>query len=204
MMRKTLAAITILGFAVSAAFAQTPTPVPQLNLNRLSGQFYEIARLPNKPEKKCVGNAIALYDLGDKMGRFQVVWSCLQKDNYVSVRNSDGRYQLKRGTDGRLKLGSFWPLFTKYWVLGIAPDNSWMLVGTPNHKKLWIYAKDKALAPDVLAELKSKAGAQGYDVANLVMGPQAGGQVGTLTVQNGVQAPAAPGATTAPPPLPPE
>ena len=199
-MRRTLLVVAAMVlFAVSAASAQTP--VPQLDLNRLSGQFYEIARLPDKQQKKCLGNAIVLYDLGDNKGRFQVVWTCLQKDNYINVRNSDGREQKKGETDGRLKLGSFWPLFSKYWVLDIAPDNAWIVVGTPNHKKLWIYAKSSKLAPDLLASLKAVAGAQGYDVAKLIMGPQSGGQVGTVTVQNGVQAPTAP---TAPPPLPPQ
>jgi apolipoprotein D and lipocalin family protein len=171
--------IVLVGMAAivcGEAQAQTPTPVPQLDLKRLAAQYYEIARLPNKPEKKCIGNAIALYNLGDKPGRLQLVTSCNQNGNFINVRNQDGRRQVKGGTDGKLKLGPFWPLYSKYWVLGLGADYEWALVGTPNHKKLWIYAKTATLRPDVLADIRTSAAAQGYKVDQLIVGRQSGGQ----------------------------
>jgi apolipoprotein D and lipocalin family protein len=171
--RLTSAAVLWAGLA-GTAFGQQAAAVPQLDLKQLAGKYYEVARLPTKADKKCVSDAIGLYALGDKPGRFQVVTSCRQKDDFTDVHISDGRRQQKNGTDGRLKLGSFWPLFSKYWVLAVGSNDEWVLVGTPNHKKLWIYSKAATMAPETLADVKARAAAQGYKVDKLVSYPQSG------------------------------
>jgi len=154
---------------VSSAWGQSAAPVAKLELKQLTGAWYEIAHLPVKQEKHCVADGRLLYALGDKPGRFQMVSSCRMKDGYIDVRNSNGRVADKSG-DGKLKVATLWPLSRKYWVLALGPENGWALVGTPNHKSLWILSRTE-MKPELLDQVKSKASSEGYDLGKLIVVP---------------------------------
>ena len=153
--------------AAPLAAAQSVTALPQLDLNRFTGTWYEVARLPSKPEKHCIGTPLALYALGDKPGRLQVVNSCPIKDGSTSIRNASGKVANKSG-DGKLKVSYTFPFSTKQWVLATGQDYDWALVGTPNHKNLWIFSRSATLKPEAMAEAQSKATAQGFNMARLI------------------------------------
>ena len=156
---------------VEAAPCQAPSPVPHLDMKQYVGQWYEVARYSDKSEKHCVGDAIVLYALGDKPGRFEVVTSCRMKDGVRDIHNKDGKAQDTSG-GGALKLASLWPFWTKYWVLALDPGYQWALVGTPNHKNLWILSKTETLSPETLTDIEAKASAQGFNVAKMSIPPQ--------------------------------
>ena len=152
------------------AAAQAATPVPKLDPNRLIGSYYEIARYPIRRERQCLSNEMVLYALGDKRNSFQVVTACEVKEDYTNYWDSNGRFD--NSADGKLKLTWLWPFAVKYWVLAIAPDYSWALVGNPNHKSLWILSHTPTLRPEVLAGIQSQAAAQGFNTAKLIPIPQ--------------------------------
>ena len=150
------------------ANAQAVTPVPQLDYNRYVGVWYEVARYPNRPEKLCVRNAEVLYALADKNARLQIVDTCRVQDGSSSVRNLNAYRANKKGTDGKLKITTLWPFSKPYWVLAIDPDYQWAVVGSPNHKMLWILSRTPVMQPDVLTQTEARAAAQGFDTAKLV------------------------------------
>ncbi len=153
--------------------AQTPVAVSHLDDSQMKGTWYEIARLPNKREKTCIGDAFQLDARGDKPHTLQWVNSCRTKSAYVNVYDATAKPQDKKNpTDGRLKVTTLWPFTAKYWVLGLGPNDEWSLVGSPNHKNLWIYSRSQMLAPAVLTQIESQAAAAGYPVAKLVLTPQ--------------------------------
>jgi apolipoprotein D and lipocalin family protein len=168
-LRIAAAAVLLLALppCATVAAAQTATAVPQLDLNRFMGTWYEVARYPIKPEKSCVADAMVLYALADKSTHFQVVDSCRTKDGSMNVRNANGKTSDKSG-DGKLKVGSFFLFYKKYWVLAIGPDNDWALVGAPNHKTLWILSRTPVIKPENLALAESKAAAEGFPNAKLI------------------------------------
>jgi apolipoprotein D and lipocalin family protein len=161
-----LALLALILSAVPMASAQAVTALPQLDLTHITGAWYEIARLPNKRQKNCVSDAFIEIALADKSHRFQLVDSCRLKTGDMDANNASGK-QDKPGT-GKLKATFLWPFYQKYWVLALAPDQSWAIVGSPNHKTLWLLSKTTTLPPDTLADLKSQAAAQGYPIAKLV------------------------------------
>jgi apolipoprotein D and lipocalin family protein len=150
---------------------QTVTPIPRLDLNHFTGVWYEIARYPTRREKHCIGQVVMEIALADKPHRFQYVNSCAIKNNDREATNASGR-QNKSG-DGKLKLIFLWPFSDEYWVLALGPDDQWALVGSPNHKNLWIFSRTKKMSPEVLTGIEAKATAQGYPIAKLVLTPQA-------------------------------
>jgi apolipoprotein D and lipocalin family protein len=169
-LRSTLAAgVMLCGLlvpAVGTAAAEPVTAVPQLDVNKLMGVWYEVALYPRKPEKKCVSDTRVLYALGDKAKKFQVVTSCSIKGDNSDAWNATAT--LSKAGDGKLKLSYVFPFSQKYWVLATGPGFEWALIGSPNHHALWILARTPTLSPEVLAEVKAKAAAEGYDTSKLV------------------------------------
>ena len=161
-----LAGVSMLVSAVSG-HAQAVTAVPTLDLTRFLGQWYEIARLPNKAEKKCAANAFALYAASEKAGHFSEVHSCLVTPGDHDIANQDGRQD--KSADGKLSVKHLVFLHQKEWILAIDPDYAWALMGDPGHKTLWVLSRTETLAPDLLAAIESKAGAQGFNVGKLVL-----------------------------------
>jgi apolipoprotein D and lipocalin family protein len=161
-----LALVAVTPFAI----AESPTAVPTLDLNKYMGTWYEIARYPVAPEKRCVSDAMVLYALGDKKNTFQVVTSCKLKDGNTDSWNANGK--TSKTADGRLKLSHLLIFSKKYWVLALAPDSTWALVGSPNRKSLWILSRTTALKPETLTDIQSKAAAMGFNTAKLKPMPQ--------------------------------
>ena len=162
-----LTALIVAAGLAATGQAQTVTPVAQLDLTRFLGQWYQIARLPDKAEKKCSANVFTLYAASDKKLRFSDVRSCMVRPGDNDIANEDGR-QDKTG-DGKLSVKHLVIFHQKRWVLAIAPDYTWALMGDPKHKTLWLLSRSATMDDAVLADLKSRAGAQGFDVSKLLM-----------------------------------
>ena len=185
-MTKHLLTLAALALTATTAQAQSATAIPVLDLNPLPGVWFEQAHLPAKSEKHCISSPTVVYALDDKPLRLQIVQTCKQKDTSTNISNAIARTakkpkKLKPGQvstapppDGKMKIPYFLPYFlaTKYWILAEAPDYSWIIVGTPNHKTLQILSKTPTIPPQLFADLQSRAAAQGFAVARLVRLPQ--------------------------------
>lgn len=148
------------------AFAQSAKPVARLDLAQFTTPWYEMARLPNRREKQCVGDDLVLYGLRDKKNTFQVVISCLVKGANWNYWDLPGK--LDPAGSGRLKLVRLFIFHTNYWVVAADPSMAWLVVGTPNHKSLAILSKTPTLAPAVMDRIKAQADAQGFNTGKLI------------------------------------
>ena len=55
-----------------------------------------------------------------------------------------------------------------YWILGVAEDYSWAVVGSPDRNYLWILARTPELPPPAFAAAIAVARANGFNTAGLV------------------------------------
>lgn len=163
---RALSVVVVSAGCMAAALAQTATPVAKLDPDGFIVPWFEQARLQNKREKPCLTDNVVLYSLGDKKNTFQIVTSCLVKNANWQSWNQNGK--LDPAGSGRLKLKWIWPFTHPYWVVATGPEMKWIVVGTPNHKSVWLLSRDRAAAPEVLAEMRSRAAAEGYDVGKLI------------------------------------
>ncbi len=168
-------AIAVLLASVTAiphrAAGQTAQPVSTLDLTRFEGEWYEVAHLPTKSEKHCVRDTIVLYAARYKPRQFQVVTTCKTKQGFSDVKNMNGK-RADKSSDGKLKVTTIWPFCVQEWVLALGDNYEWALVGSPNHKLLWVLSRSPSLAPEVLIAIEAKATAQGYEASRLVAVPQ--------------------------------
>ena len=159
--------------ASPVAIAQSTSALHSVDLNRFSGSWYEIARLPNKREKGCLADVVDLIALADKVDRLLLVTSCKAKNDYTDVANADIRTEKGSG-GGKLKVIYLWPFSEKEWILALGPNYEWVLLGSPNHKALKVLSRTRTLSTEVLSYLKQKAASKGYDTGKMTMTLQTG------------------------------
>ena len=137
--------LTVLLFflGVNACMAQVPLKtVDHVDLNRYLGKWYEIARLPNRFEKKCHRDVTAEYSRDGQ--KIIVHNSCIQQDGKPNV--AEGRAKVVDATtNAKLKVTFFWPFYGNYWIIGLDSEYRWAVVGEPGRKYMWIPG---AHAPD--------------------------------------------------------
>lgn len=144
-----------------------PRVVGSIDLQRYSGTWYEIARYPNRFEKGCNG-VTATYRV-DKDGSLEVINRCRRVDRGGSVSQIKGRARASdEQSPAKLKVMFFWPFYGHYWVIELAEDYSWVVVGHPRRKYLWILARQSYLEKDQLQNVLLRIVDQGYDPARLI------------------------------------
>ncbi len=154
--------------------AQGPVQtVAAVDLDRYVGDWYEIARFPAWFQNKCVSDVVASYAKRPD-GRLDVVNRCRQADSSVNeargvARVVDTRTFAKLKVRFAPKVLSWLPfVWGDYWILGLADDYSWVVVGSPDRKYLWILARTPALRPESLELAHAAARTNGFDLARLV------------------------------------
>lgn len=147
--------------------------VQGMDIGRYVGTWYEIARFPNRFQKKCAGDVTANYTpLTD--GTLRVLNKC---------RLADGKYEqalaVARKADPdlpntilKVRFAPAWlswlPLvWADYWVVALDTEYAYALVGTPDHDYLWVLSRTPDMDAAIYAGLLKQAEAQGYDISRL-------------------------------------
>jgi apolipoprotein D and lipocalin family protein len=154
--------------------------VPSVDLERYAGTWYEIARLPNRFQKKCAGDVAATYTVRSD-GGLDVLNRCRKADGQLTEAKGRARVADKRGPNSKLKV-RFAPAFLSllpfvwgdYQVIDLAPDYTYALVGEPGREYLWVLARTPRLDEEVYARALSRATAEGFDVSRLIKTEQTG------------------------------
>ena len=161
-------------YSIQPALAAPPVAsVPDLELSRYAGHWYEIAHLPVSFQRQCAGDITAAYALRAD-GTIGVRNACRTRDGDQAV--AEGVARTVEGHPGRLQVRfvpgwlSWLPLvWADYWVVALDPDYQWAVVGDPDLEYLWILAREPSMDAGLFARLKAKAEAMGYDLEPLVV-----------------------------------
>lgn len=150
------------------------TPIASLDLPRYMGEWYEIARYPNRFEKDCTGFTTAHYNLQPD-GSVRVVNRC---------RNPDGRFEQVVGSARQLggadsatlqvRFAPGWLSFVPavwgdYWVIDLDPEYRLAAVGEPSGEYLWILARTPTVPKREYAALLDRLAQRGIDLSRLQM-----------------------------------
>jgi apolipoprotein D and lipocalin family protein len=173
------AAVAVL--ALAAGHAQTLTPVrtvPSVDLNRYAGDWFEIARFPNRFQRQCTGDVRASYARRPD-GRLDVVNRCRTAHGETEARGVARIVDERTFAKLKVRFAPAWLSFIPivwgdYWIIGLASDYSWAVVGDPDRRYLWLLARTPHLDTGAVAAAKHAAPANGFDVERLVQTPQTG------------------------------
>lgn len=160
-----------------AGATQDVRTVARVDLDRYAGEWFEIARFPNRFQEKCAGDVQARYARRPD-GRIDVINRCRLADGAIDEARGIARV-VDHGSSAKLKVRfapavlSFLPMvWGDYWVIGLAGDYSWAVVGSPDREYLWILARRPELGKGALADALAAARTSGFDVNRLRMTPQ--------------------------------
>ena len=141
--------------------------VPFVDLKRYSGQWYEIARLPNTFQKDCVGSK-ATYTLRHD-GKIAVLNQCHDRSWSGRLREAEGKaWVVDTKTNAKLKVSFFWPFSGDYWIIELGKDYEYAVIGHPDRKYLWILSRAKTMGETLYQEILNRLMAQGYDTTKLL------------------------------------
>ena len=160
------------------AHAQAPSvrTVPFVDLNRYAGDWFEIARFPNRFQRQCVGDVRANY-ARRLDGRIDVVNRCRTADGQTEARGVARLVDEQTHAKLKVRFAPAWlswlpPVWGDYWIIGLAPDYSWAVVGDPDREYLWILARTPTLDAESMAAARTAAQDNGFDVGRLMQTPQ--------------------------------
>jgi apolipoprotein D and lipocalin family protein len=148
---------------VNSMKAQLLQTVPNVDVKKYMGKWYEIASYPQRFQKGCHCTT-AEYTLSDK--GYVIVEnrckkdSCSGKQSYIKGK----AFVEKNSGNSKLKVQFFWPLKAKYWIIDLAEDYSYAVVSHPNMKYLWILSRAPKMNEPVYNQILSRLKEKGFDL----------------------------------------
>ncbi len=152
--------------STTIAKSQLVQTVPNVDLNKYSGKWFEIASYPQRFQKGC-NCTTAEYTLSDK--GYVIVENRCNKDsvNGKQAYIKGKAFVEKNSGNAKLKVQFFWPFTGKYWIIDLADDYSYAVVSHPNKKYLWILSRTPKMDDLVYQQIISRLKAKGFDLTKL-------------------------------------
>jgi apolipoprotein D and lipocalin family protein len=178
------AAVCAVAVSANAQTAEPPkqplVPVANIDISRYQGTWHQIALYPNRFQKSCISNTRAQYT-PQPGGTIQVVNQCRMQDG--KEMKAEGQARPARATvlsgnqltppQLQVRFAPEWlswlpMVWGNYWVIQLAPDYSYAVVGEPSREYLWVLARDTQISAADWASIEARLKEQGYDPAKLV------------------------------------
>jgi apolipoprotein D and lipocalin family protein len=159
-----LAAASIM-FLSHSTQAQDLETVPYVDLEQYSGDWYEIASFPQFFQQGCTCTK-ATYTPNED-GTICVENSC-NIPAKGKTKTSTAKAFVEDGSgNAKLKVQFFWPFKGKYWIIDLAKDYSYAVVGHPNRDYLWILSRTPKMDEEIYADILKRIEEKGFDLDKL-------------------------------------
>ena len=160
--------------------SQPLTTVASVDLPRYQGTWYQLALVPNRFQAQCVANTRATYAL-QADGTVRVTNQC----RMANGQESEAIGQARPAASATVKQGQLVPpqlevrfapqwlswlpmVWGDYWVIQLAADYRYVVVGEPKREFLWVLARSTSLTDADWIAINTRLKEQGYDPARLV------------------------------------
>ncbi|MBD3842696.1 MAG: lipocalin family protein [Campylobacterales bacterium] len=157
-----LATLIILGIILTGCgkkYPDLPT-VKQVDIQKYQGTWYEIARFEHFFEKGCK-NVTATYELKND-GDLKVINRCTMIENN-DFNEATGVAYAVDDTNSKLKVSFFRPFYGDYYIIDLADDYSYAVVGAPSRELLWILSRTKTIDTSIKNKILDKLPTLGFD-----------------------------------------
>lgn len=169
-----LAALALSLPLAGLASTQPVRVVESVDLSRWAGRWYEAARFPNRFQNQCTGDVVVHYALRTD-GRIDVVNRCRTSSGKVDEAHGVARKAGDGTSSARLEvrfapaiLSFLRSVWGDYWIIGLGPEYTWAVVGTPNREYLWILSRTPEMSATSYERALEIARGNGFDVTKLV------------------------------------
>lgn len=146
--------------------------ITALDVPRYMGTWYEIAKYPNRFQKKCVSATKAEYSLKSN-GMVQVINRC-RVESGETIEAIGAARQIGAANSPRLEVRfapqwlSFLPwVWGNYWVIDLDDQYQLAAVSEPTREYLWILARTPVVPSDAYKSLLIRLEQKGFDLRKL-------------------------------------
>ncbi|MBL8773585.1 MAG: lipocalin family protein [Phenylobacterium sp.] len=157
------AALLLAPFAPAQAAVE---PTGRIEISKMMGRWYEVARTPNALQRGCVAGAS---DWKPAPNGFAVVQSCHKggSNGPLSVWKAKATVSDPR-TNAKLKMSFFGGVVSQnYVVLEHRPDQGWLALATADGKYFWLMAQRPVLPAAARSQALARFRQLGFDVGRL-------------------------------------
>ena len=148
---------------------------PNVDLSQFQGKWYEIAHLPRPTQKDC-SDTTATYTMQGN-GQLAFVHECTLADGTYH-----GATALAKATDAhdpsKMQV-DFGGVMGDYWILEVAPDYRYAVVGHPSRDYLWILSRSPNMDSKDLQSVVDHAHSNDFDTSKLEYTKHTADPVGT-------------------------
>ncbi len=149
--------------------------VPQVDLGRYVGVWYEIAAFPQKFQRGCNASTATYTTRQD--GEIDVVNRCRKGSVDGEEKKAVGRARVvDQKTNAKLEVSFFRPFWGDYWIIDLGADYEYAVVGHPGRDYLWILSRTPSMEAATYQAILSRLTAQGYEIGRLVRTVHRGAQ----------------------------
>lgn len=165
-----LLAVLLAGCASAPVPLDFPKPLPTIDLERFSGDWWVIANIPYFAERGKVATRVT-YRLRDD-GRIDDLYF------FRTAFDRDERQWTGFGeivdpkTNARWRVQFLWPFWFDYVIHEVGPDYEWAIVGHPSRDYAWVFSRERRIDDALYADLLSRLAALGYDTRRILKVPQ--------------------------------
>lgn len=158
----------------SSAEAGDIESIPQVDVQKYLGTWYEMATIPSLFQAYCVGGVRAQYALNDD-GSIEVNNSCYDEEG---VRQDIVGTAIVPDPAKNARLAVTFFVEPKedaepnYWIMSLTEDYSLAVVGEPKRKYGWILSREPAISQKTLDEAVKVLADNGYDLAEFELTDQ--------------------------------
>ncbi len=140
--------------------------VEYVDLDKYLGKWYEISSFPQSFQKGCNCSTAEYFKTDD--GYIRVVNSCRKDSPDGEVKTANGKAFIEDSkSNAKLKVQFFWPFKGDYWIIDLADDYSYAVVGHPNREYLWILSRKPEMESTLYNSILEKIKQKGFDISKL-------------------------------------
>lgn len=163
---------SVLIFLLSLIFLISPAQQDSIHvdLDKYAGKWFVIASIPNKVDKNW--NFVTETYTIKSNGNVSIETTYIKKRKTKKHSISSKGFPVNDSHNARWKVKFWWPAEYDYVIEELAPDYSYVVVGEPNKKYLYIMARTNVMDEQLFKETAARCKARGYDVAKLNKVPQ--------------------------------
>ncbi|WP_296598209.1 lipocalin family protein [Phenylobacterium sp.] len=141
-------------------------PVARIELSKMMGRWYEVARVPNVLQKDCQAGAS---EWTPQAQGFAVVQSCRKDtpDGPLKIWKARATVADPR-TNAKFKMTFFGGVVSQdYVVVEHKPEQGWLVLATANGKYLWLMSQKPTLPAAIRSQALARIRQLGFDVGRL-------------------------------------
>ncbi len=152
-------------FNVSGADTSDPAVVSQVDLNKYSGKWFEIAKYPTFFQRNCIASTAEYAVQADNT--LSVYNVCYKADKSTSDIKGTATI-VDPATPAKLKVKFNLLAQGQYWIVALDPDYQWAVISSSKKSSLFVLARTAPMETELMKKIISDLKARGFETEKMI------------------------------------